>query len=121
METAGIHARRNHLGTIRLEPAVTGILLIRFLAGAGDHQIGMGQGELLGINAPADRKRLLDLIVVSATGEQAAQLFAAQRMACKNKGNSQAPTNQCSHIASVGVVGVNPVRAMLRLLQTATS
>ena len=39
METCGIHARGHHLGLLRSEMAVAGVLLLRFLRRAGDHQI----------------------------------------------------------------------------------
>ena len=60
---------------------------------------------------------LLDLLMVAATGEQAPQLLPPQGMTCEHKGNPQAAAHQCADISGIGVMGMDPVGSMLRLLQ----
>ena len=60
IETARIDPRRNHPGPLRTEADVVGVLLLQFLKGAGDHQRSLGEGEFLGLNAPAQGIASLD-------------------------------------------------------------
>lgn len=117
MEASCIHTGRNHLGTLRLEASIAGILFVALLLRAGDHEIGMGQRQFLGVNAPADRIRLFDLLVITTGREQSAQFLATEGMPREHEGNPEPTTHQCTHVASIGVMGVDPVRAILRNLK----
>ena len=117
VEASCIHARRNHLGTLRLEASVAGILFIALLSRAGDDEIGMGQRQFLGVNAPADRIRLFDLLVITTGREQSAQFLATEGMTREHEGNPEPTTHQCTHITSIGVMGVDPIRTILRNLK----
>ena len=46
----------------------------------------MGQRQFLGINAPADRIRLFDLLVIATGRQQSAQFLATEGMPRKHEG-----------------------------------
>jgi len=113
MEAAGIHTGWHHRCTAGDEAVVAAVLLLRLLLGARDHQGGLRQGALLGINAAADGVGVLDLVVGHPTRQQAPLLFAPQGMTREHQGNPQPLRHQRSHVARIGVVGMNPIRPSL--------
>ena len=109
MELAAVHAGGNHLGEVRPEAAVSAVLAVTLLGRAGHHQMGMGQGQLLGIDALGHGVLLLDLPDLQACGHQPPALFPAQGMAREHQGDAQPAAQEGAHIAGVGVVGMDPV------------
>ena len=77
MKTSAVDTRWHDLRMVRVEAAITGVLLITLLSRAGDHQIGMSKSLFLGIDAPTDRIILLDLFMLSASRKQTAQLLTS--------------------------------------------
>ena len=51
MKQGRIHTGGNHRGSIWPELVIAGVLVIEFVLGTGNHQLGLGQGPLLGFNS----------------------------------------------------------------------
>jgi hypothetical protein len=117
MKAGSINTWGHHLRLIRLKVAVAGILLIRLLSGAGDHQIRLGQGTLFGVNAAADGIGLLNLRAIQATCKEPALFLPAEGMAGEDQRNPQPLTDQSTHQARIGVMGMNPIHPLARLAQ----
>ena len=89
-------------------------MLIRFLPGACDHQIGLRKGLLFGLNASTDGVGLLDLLAVSSARKQPTLFFSTEGMAREHKGDSQPLTHQGANETGVGVMGMNPIHPLPR-------
>ena len=76
-----VDARRDDPHLLGPVVVVQSVLGIDFLLGAGDDQIGVTQGRLLGGDAAADVVLLLELLPSEAAGQQAPALDPAQGMA----------------------------------------
>ena len=109
IEHPGIHPRRNHPGPFRPEVGVVGVLALQLLAGAGDHQTAVGQGQLLGRNPPLQGIERIELGRIEAGIDQAATLLAAQRMGGEHQRQAEALLQPRSHIARIGIVGMDPI------------
>ena len=117
MESRGIDTRGHHLRSFTPVLAVTRILLISLLPGAGDHKIGLRQGLFLRLNAATHRVDLLQLLAVTATGQQTALLFPAEGMTGEHQWNPQSLTDQSSHVTGIGVMRVDPVHGVGRVTE----
>ena len=117
MEPGSINARGHHRRLIRLKVAVAAVLLISLLTGAGDHQIRLSQGALLGVDAAADGIGLLNLGAIQATGQEASLLLPTKGMAGEHQRNPQSLTDQCTHQARIGVMRMNPIHPLAGLAQ----
>ena len=117
MEPGSIDTWGHHLRLIRLKVAVAGVLLIRLLTGAGDHQIRLGQSTLFSVDAAADGIGLLDLRAIQATGQETSLFLPTEGMAGEDKRNPQPLTNQSTYQTGVGVVSMNPIHPLAGLAQ----
>jgi len=117
MKAGSIDTWGHHLRLIRLKVAVAGILLIRLLSGAGDHQIRLGQGTLFRVNAAADGIGLLKLRAIQATSQETSLFLPTEGMAGEDKRNPQPLTDQSTHQTGVGVMGMNPIHPLAGLAQ----
>ena len=109
VELAAVHAGGNHLGEVRPEAAVSAVLAVTLLGRTGHDQMGMGQGQLLGIDALGHGVLLLDLPDLQPCGHQPPALFPAQGMAREHQGDAQPAAQESSHVTGIGVVGMDPV------------
>ena len=110
MKAAGIHPGGKYQGALGAEGVVTGVLLLRLLLSAGDHEGAPRQGKLLGGDTGRDRILLLNLLMAETCGQKTTQLFAAEGMTGEDQRDAQPLRQQRPHVAGIGVVGMNPVR-----------
>jgi hypothetical protein len=117
MKARGINPWRDHLGLSSLKVAIAGVLLISFLTCTGDHQIGLSQGTLFGVDASADGIGLLNLRSIQTTGQEASLFLPTEGMAGEHQRNAQPLTDQGTHQAGIGVMGMNPIHPLAGLAQ----
>ena len=115
MKAPGINAGGDHLGTITTELGITGVLQVRFLLRAGDHQICLGESQLFRFNASAHGVSLFNLLAITATGQKTTLLFPPERMTGEHQGETKPLAHQSPDKSRVGVVGMDPIHRMTRL------
>ena len=109
MELMGIHAGGNHPGLGHPKAAVASVLMLQFLTRAGDHQVGVGEGEFLGVDAPRHGGLLIDLAEIQTGSQQATTLLPPQGMAGEHQGKAETTAQEGADEARIGVVGMDPI------------
>ena len=117
MKPSGINPGRNNLSLLPPKLSITAVLEIGFLTGAGDHQIGLGQGLFLCFDPAADGIGLFDLLAITSPGHQSPLLLSTQGMTGEDQGNPQSLTDQRTDKTCIGVVGMDPVDPLARLAE----
>jgi hypothetical protein len=117
MKASGIHAGRNHLGTITTVLGIAGVLQVRFLLRAGDYQIRLGQSLLLRFNALAHGISLLNLLTIATAGEKTTLLFPSEGMTGEHQGEIKPLAHQGPDKPRIGVVGMDPVHLLTGLAE----
>lgn len=105
------------MGTLQLETAVQGVLLLRFLTGASDDQICLSERPLLSVDAGTHGIGTFHLQQVAPGSQKSPLLFATEGMTCENEGDAQPLADQGTHKAGIGVMSVNPVDHLTGLTQ----
>ena len=86
------------------------VLLFDFIAGAGNHQVGVSQRILFGVDAARHVIALLDILHRQSHGQQPAAFVASQRMAGMDQRQTCPMRKAHTHIAGVGIMAVQNIR-----------
>ena len=91
--------------------------MISFLSRAGNHQISLGQSQLLSLDARAHRVGLFDLLQIEPRCQQSSSLLASEGVTRENQRNTQTSTDHRPDEAGIGVMGMQPIDRLTRAAQ----